>query len=245
LANATQYPTLKTFQWSRPDAENPRLASPISSTDTTLTFTNPPLDETDAVVSVDFLMGIKNDQGYTETVYVPAGALSVDGLTATGVTRGIDLTGLDFDTGNPALAVDFDQDSPVYGNVSGVIHQMMISALQGTIASGGTQWQIGDETDVDITVFAANGDANLPYWRYDSAGNQWIFSNDGVSSTPFGTGAGVTGGDGITVTAGDIDIDLTDTVIFVSTSAGAGDTGKVARLGWIRPIRSNIFNSKS
>jgi len=206
--DATQFPTLETFQWSRPDAPNPRLAAPIAAGDTTITFTNPPLDEDDNVVSNGFLMGIKNSDGYAETVYVAAGTLSADGLTATGVVRGIDLSGLDYTVGNSALASDFDQDSVVYCNVSGVLHSMMIAALKGDIASGGANWQIGRDIDEDITIYAYNSDANLPFWAYDSATNAWVFSNDGVSSTPFGTGAGVTGGDGIDVTAGAISVDL-------------------------------------
>ena len=43
MADVTQSTTLKAFQWSRPDAENPRLSAPIDSADTTILVTNPPL----------------------------------------------------------------------------------------------------------------------------------------------------------------------------------------------------------
>lgn len=228
---ATQLPLLNVFQWATPDAPNPRLAAPIVSTNTSLTFTSPPLDNAGAVITGHFLMGIKNAAGYTETVYVPAAAMSVDGLTATGVVRGVRLEGLDYTTGDTDLAADFGQDSPVYCNISAVNFSMMVGAMQGTLGSGGANWRIGRAIDEDITVFAYNADASKPFFQYDAGTSGWIYSNDGVSSTPFGTGAGVTGGAGITVAAGVIDVDLTDTTVFVSTSSGAGDSGKVARLG--------------
>jgi hypothetical protein len=217
-------------QWARPDAENPRLASPISAADTTIVATNALLDEDGNAVTGNVMIGCKDGNGYTESIWAGA-ATSADGITFTGVVRGIDLSGLDNTTQNTAtLAVDHEAGDPLFVQISGVNFQLMLSALQGDIGSGGENWQIGANADNDITVYAFNGDANLPFWRYDSATNQWVFSNDGVASTPFGTGAGVTGGDGITVVAGVIAVDLTDTIIFKSTSAGAGDSGKVPRL---------------
>lgn len=233
MANATQFPSstqLTWFQWSTPTAPNPRLAAPVTATATTLTFTSPPRDSSGTIITGGFLMGAKDNNGYTETIYVPAGAMSGDGLTATGVVRGIRLAGIDYTTAGTSLAVALPQDAPVFCNVSAVNFAMMVAAMQGSIGSGGTGWKVGDGTDSNIRVTAYNSDSNKPYWEYNAATNQWVFSNDGVSSTPFGTGAGVTGGDGITVTAGDIDIDLTDTTIFKQTSAGTSDSGKVPRL---------------
>lgn len=226
--------TLKYFQWSTPTNPNPRLLAPISATDTIITVTSAPLDHTGAVVTGDFLMGIKNEQSYVETVYVPEGAVSVDGKTlgtiAIPVVRGVRLEGLDYNTADSTLAAAHNQDSPVYCNISAVNFVMMINALNGSIGSGGLTWKIGKETDDSIYVYAFNADTNKPYWRYDKVTNQWLYSNDGVSESPFGTGAGLTGGDGITVGGGDIDIDTTDTTIFVETTAGAADAGKVAKL---------------
>jgi hypothetical protein len=229
---ATKMPAdLRFFQWSQPTAPNPRLAAPISATDTIITVTSAPLDHTGAVVSGNFLMGIKNDQSYTETIYVPAGAVSVDGLTigsiATPIVRGVRLEGLDYTTGDSTLAMAANQDSPVYCNISAVNFVMMINALQGGIASGGTTWKLGKETDDSIFVYAQNADVNKPYFKYDKVSDQWLYSNDGLSETPFGTGAGLTGGAGIIIGAGVVDIDLTDTNIFKATTAGAADAGKV------------------
>lgn len=221
--------TLKVFNWSRPTAVNPRLAAPISATATTITLTNPPLDETDAVVSVDFLMGIKNaSTGYVETVFVPASGISVAGTTFTSCVRGIDVSGLDYNTGNAALASAHGQDSVVFCVIHPFNHNQWQAALQGTIASGGNNWKIGDGTDSDIKVIGYNDHADKPFWMYDKATSQWVYSNDGTSSTPFGTGAGITGSTGITVAAGAISVDLTDTDAFKATTAGAADAGKGA-----------------
>lgn len=234
MADTTKMPDLALFQWSRPDATNPRLASPLSDSGTTIYVTDPPLDEDGNIISKAFLMGIKTD-GYVETIYVPANAVNGHGsaptsanpgTTITGVTRGIDLAGLDYTTGNTDNAIAHTQDSPVFSNVAAFHMESMRGALQGNIASGGETWKIGNEADSDIKVIAENGDINPPFWMYDASANSWVYSNDGVSTTSFGTGAGVTGGDGIMVTAGDIDVDLSDATIFKAISAGAGDAGK-------------------
>lgn len=234
MADVTKYPSdIKYFQWSRPTAKNPRLAQPLTSSATTIYVTNPPLDEDGKIVADAFIMGIETDS-YVEQVYVPAEAVqgygntpdsTNIGTTITGVTRGIPLAGLDYTTGSSDLRIAHDQDSPVCCSVHPFHFEAVRGALNGTVASGGENWKIGNEANNDITVYASNGDANEPFWQYDASENKWIYSNDGVSSTPFGTGAGVTGGDGITVTAGDIDVDLTDTTVFKAESAGAGDAG--------------------
>ncbi len=93
--------------------------------------------------------------------------------------------------------------------------------MDGTNGTSGTAFRVGDETDVDIFFYAQNADANKPYFAYDSGTSGWIYSDDGSSSTPFGTGAGVSGGNGITVTAGVIACDLTDTNVFNATPAAS------------------------
>lgn len=228
---STQFPAnINIGQWQTPDAPKPRLANPITSTDTTINVTAPFKDKDGVVITGNFLFGIKNREGYVETIYAPAASVSADGLTITGAVRGVRLAGYDYTTGDADLAADHQADSPVYANISALLFQMMIGAMTGAIASGGLNWKIGDGTDGNVTVTAYNADASKPFFQYNASTNQWVYSNDGVSSTPFGTGAGVTGGDGITVTAGDIDIDLTDTTVFKQTSAGAADAGKVPRL---------------
>jgi hypothetical protein len=103
--------------------------------------------------------------------------------------------------------------------------------MGGTVGSSANALRVGAETDSDIYYYAQNSDASKPFLAYLAASNAWAFSNDGVSSTLIGSGASAyTGGDGLLLTGSDFDIDLADTVIFVSSSSGAGDSGKVARL---------------
>jgi hypothetical protein len=51
-------------------------------------------------------------------------------------------------------------------------------------------WSIGDGTDVDITIYASNGDANRPGLRYDAGTSKWQYSNDGAAWNDMGTGGG-------------------------------------------------------
>jgi hypothetical protein len=243
----TSYPSdtvLSVFMWQTPTVINPRLAAPITAADTTIYFTDAPKDYLGAVVSKGFLMGIKNlTTGVVELVYVAAGKVQADGLSAIDCVRGIRHDGLDFTTGDATLAIDHPQDSTVFCSVAPFYHRAMIAALNGTVASGGNTWKVGDGTDSDIKIYGANDHADQPWWGYDKATSAWVYSNNGVASTPFGTGAGVTGGDGITVTAGDIDIDLTDTVIFKATTAGAGDAGKAVALNAAGLVNQSIVET--
>jgi len=220
----TQLPDLHLGQIQKPSSV-PTLAQPITSTDTTITLTYPIKDYLGSVVTKAMVLGIITD-GYIENIYVPASGLSSDGKTITGAVRGVRLDGLDLTTGDTSLAVAHNQSDTVWNAISGVFFSGLQGALDGTIGTGGNSIKTGDGTDVDILWYAYNGDANLPFFGYDASANSFVYSNDGISSTSFGTGAGVTGGDGITVTAGDIDIDLTDTVIFSAGLDGSGHTAE-------------------
>lgn len=228
MADQTKLPSSLFYgQWARPDAENPRLLTGVSAVATTIVATNALLDEDGAAVTGNVMLGCKDANGFTESIWAGA-ATSTDGITFTGVVRGIDLSGLDNTTQNDSdLAVDHESGDPLFVQISGINFNLLMAAIQGTIGSGGENWKIGNATNNDITIYAYNGDANPPFWRYVAASNGWFFSNDGVSSTPFGTGAGVTGGDGITVTAGDIDVDLTDTTVFRTARNGNEARGVV------------------
>ena len=69
--------------------------------------------------------------------------------------------------------------------------------------------KIGLDTDVDITLYAANNDTNEPFLRYDASEDAWVFSDDGVTTTKMITGgSGLTAGDGIDITASAISVDL-------------------------------------
>ena len=187
MANATRLPDLSEivfFQWATPSAPSPKLSAPVGPTDTTLTFTSPPYDKSGAVVTEAFLMGIRNDEGYVETVYVPVGALSVDGLTATGVVRGIELEGLDWTAGDTNNAATHQQDSPVFCNITGVMNAIVHSAIQGTVATGGTNFIIGNDAAGTVTISRSTGaGTTAPWLRYNNTGSEVEFSDDGVAWT--------------------------------------------------------------
>ena len=238
MSDATKLPNLTEltyFQWSNPTAPTPTLARAVSTSDTTVYFSAAPKDKDLAVITAPFLMGAKivtgQYKGYTLLIYCPNGADGTDGLSATGVTVGIAHNGLDYTTQDSDLAVAAPAGSPIFCADTAVLQSLMVSALQGSVATGASNIRIGAESDVDITIYFENGDANPPFIRFNSTNNNIEFSPDGVSTFVPGTAAGsITGRDGITVTSGDIDVDLTDTTVFVSTSSGAGDNGKVIRL---------------
>lgn len=136
---ATSVPTASQqtfFQWGTPDNPNPCLAAPVGANATTYTFTAPPLDHTGAVVSKDFIMGVRDSvTGYVTHVYVPASGLSADGLTATNCVSGLRLEGLDWTTGDTTLAPAISQDSPVFCVVSPVERAITQAALTAQIGA--------------------------------------------------------------------------------------------------------------
>lgn len=167
------------FQWSQPGSENPRLAAPISASATTLKFNYPPLDNAGNVISKAFLMGVRNEASYVECILVPAGTLSVDGLTATGVVRGVRLEGLDWTTGDASLAVQHKSGDAVFCEVSGITQMLNNAALNGEIATGGTEFKIGDGTDTDVTLVAALS-SDEGFVKKNATTGKAQYSNDGA-----------------------------------------------------------------
>ena len=146
--DSTRLPNLTEMtyvQLSRPDAPNPRMANAISATATELKFALPILDSDGNVPTEALLIGIRDQYSYVETVYIPAGGLSGDGLTATGCVRGVRLDGLDWTTGDSDLAVSHKAGDAVYCNISGIIGALLTASINGTIATGGAGFTIGTE----------------------------------------------------------------------------------------------------
>ena len=184
-----------------------RLSEPSAEGSTSLKFDSPILQEDDSSAITKAILLTFEVGGVELECYIAAGGFS-DSQTATITTRQLKRGGLDITTADTTNDFDLPAGTPVKSVISSFHFEMLLAAQQGRIASGGESWLIGNDADNDIKIFAANGDANKPFYGYDSASSGWVFSNDGVSSTPFGTGAGVTGADGITVTAGAIAVDL-------------------------------------
>lgn len=181
------------------------------------------------------------DKGNEKAEIILAGSHSTTGgvTTMTSCTRGISAANPNLTGGTGTSHTENAEIGCVdIHTITGITTQWQ----NGTNGSGANNLRVGDETDSNITFYAQNADGSKPFIRYSAVDNKWIFSNDGSSSTDVGGGTGsITGGDGITITAGDVDIDLTDTVIFVSSSSGAGDSGKVARLNGSGQIPSGFI----
>jgi len=253
MANITSFPDHFQGELETVAIPNPKLAQSLNSTGLVISLSEA-IQYPDATIPTKAMVIVIRNAitGYPEMIYVPAGGLSADGKTITltstaqrGINPSETSTGeVDYESGLAArVPSNHPQGSEVRISISPLDFKAMTKALKGEINSGGTQWKVGRGVAEDITVFAANGTANEPFWIYSNATGQWLYSNDGVSSTPFGTGAGVTGGDGVTVTAGVIAVDRTDTTTFVSTSSGAADVGKVALLNSVGQIPDGFIAS--
>lgn len=183
---------------------------------------------------------IDKDKDNAEIIYCTSHSTAAGVTTLVVSKRGLGYTGAEYTTEVAANKHSHVANAEVVCATDHYPQAIIQDVIDGVTATGANNFRVGDGTDSDITLYAQNADANKPFQRYDKTTNAWVFSNDGVSSTPFGTGAGVTGGDGITVTAGDIDVDPTDTTIFKNASAGAGDAGIVPILDVAGRLDSTI-----
>lgn len=187
MANATKLPSrtdLVTSTWSRPDGENPRLARALTSSATTVYFTVAPKKEDSTLITGGFLMGVKNADNVTEQIWVPAGAVAMDGLSATGVVRGIDISGLDYTaaSGISGYAMAHEEGEPIFFVISAVIENLVRAAIQGEIATGANQVVLGDETgndDVKLKRATAAG-VSVEMFGHDSSDAAAYYSDNGT-----------------------------------------------------------------
>jgi microcystin-dependent protein len=140
-----------------------------------------------------------------EIIYVPADDGSA---TLTNVVRGINPNS-DADTGDAA----YQKAHPA--NVDVILAPMhrhwneLVDVMDGTDGTGAADFRIGLDTDVDITIYANNADANKPFFRYDASDNKWLISNDGVSTYDITSGgSGLTRGLGVDIVASAITLDV-------------------------------------
>ena len=228
MADSTQLGTLNIFYWGTPSAPNPTLTSPLedSATATTVNFSSAPLDDTGAVVTGDFLFGVRNSAGFTEVCYVPAGGMSVDGLTATGVIRAIN-TGadsLDYTaTGGADYRAEHEQGSTVYCAVSSTDQNILRGAVQGTIATGGTGLIVGDETDTDVTISAALS-STVGFLKKNATTGKAQYSNDGAAWVNIDS---VSASNLVEVSAADTTPGYLDTKVTVTSGTGATVTKSI------------------
>lgn len=111
-------------------------------------------------------------------------AISADGLTVSGVVRGIALEGLDWITGDADLAVEHKEGDAIFCNISGVIGALIFAAIQGQIATGATGITIGTEGGAGnetITIYrTTTAGAKLGVFRWSTGSGKAEYSNDGA-----------------------------------------------------------------
>lgn len=216
----------------------PRLASDFGINDLEFTLTAPLFNEDGDVPTLDGSLVIRNlTTKYPEGINVKASNISADGLTVTLddlTQRGLPVAGengVDYAGGIEENRSSHPQNSDVRWQISPLDNMAMQMTLTGEIGTGSRTFKVGDGTANTSQGFEIDQGLEGPT-RYgaNATGEPVVTLPDG-SSYIVGAGVGtITGGDGITVTAGDIDIDATDTTIFVETTAGATDEGKVVTL---------------
>ena len=198
MANATLLPTSTNLfigQFSKKSAASPKLSAAISATATTITVTTPLYDNTGTVVTGAFLLGIKKSNGWTEVVWVPASAVSVDGLTYTGCVRGIKPDGYDYTAGSASFADTHNADELVFCVIPAVIPELMRKAIQGIIATGGADFIIGTDALGTVTVSRSTGVGTYVGWlrwytttskvQYSNNGSAWVAIDDSAASVIF------------------------------------------------------------
>lgn len=184
MPNATQLPKItevKLFQWSNVTNPDPRVKA-ASATATTLIFTAPPKDKNGTIITGGFLGGFRTSDSKIELFWVPEGGMSADGLTATGVVRGIAPDGIDYETGAASRALQITEESPVYCAIPAVMQSIFINALQGIgdMATGGIQLVIGDQTVNTVAIKRIDTNGDVQNW-FDYDGSKTRYSNDGSS----------------------------------------------------------------
>lgn len=217
-------------QPTTPDNPDWTLQRTVNATETELIVNFEPLAQ-GATITKPFLIGIESG-GYVETMLVT----NVNGTTLT-VVRGIALAGLDFD-GVAANGVIHRNGSNIFTNISAPLLDMLLQAGRGVISSSPKialrlTYDDGGVLAVPVFADATARDAALTSpqegdrCRVTAEGAQ---EYDGVGWVTFGVSTPITASTGTTKVGQDIQLDLSDTNVFASTSSGAGDSGKAAVL---------------
>ena len=225
MPSATKLPTStesKFFYW----VGQPTLTSGLSAsvTDTTIYWSIPPKDETGTILTGGFSISVTNKLGNTEQIWVPAGTVSADGLSAVGVVRGIKSKGLDYTAGSASYVLELDGGSVINCVISPQVGELIRSVLQGLIASGASSFIFGTDAAGTITLKRSTGTGtSVGFMRWSSVSSKTEYSNDGtnwiaiddtvasvlfkISATDSSPGYGLTklvSGSGITITQGNI-----------------------------------------
>lgn len=187
MADANILPSsseLKFFFWEGLPKLTVGLAE--SASDTTVRWSVAPRDQAGAIITGGFLIAVQNKRGRTERIWVPAGAVAADGLSATGCVRGIDPMGLDYTVGDTSFLEELDGGSYVNCVIAAQSGELLRAALQGLIATGAAGFTIGVNSVGTVTVYRATGAATKQgFVRWNSGNTKTEYSNDGTTWNTF------------------------------------------------------------
>ena len=242
MAAITSLVKLFRGQTESSDNPNPRTASQVLAAGLVFPLTAPIFDSAGVIPLQPFIVTFINRSDKKPlSIYVdtPSTELSVDGLTITlSAANQKNINVSNTNSATPDLLsgttpdFDLDQNSSFRISIAANDVKMLEDALTGEIGTGALNLKIGDGTAGATQGFEIDQGITASTTKYgaDASGDPLVTLPDG-SSYILGAGAGaITGGDGIDITASDISIDLADTDVFVETTAGAADSGKVVLL---------------
>ena len=171
------------------------LASPMTTTDTTISVTVAPN------ITAGYMV-IEANTSNREIIKYTA----VSGTTLTGVVRGLATYGSDDSAGtgkSHAAGVEIANKDVHY------YYAQYYDFLTGVSATGSNSMSIGDGNTISASnrLWYANTSSLSGFWGM-SANGQMVVSEDGATSYVISAGgSGVTAGDGIDITAGVVSID--------------------------------------
>lgn len=171
MSSATKLPNstaMKFFDW-KGDPIFERNPSLESGGTYYLKWSTPPKDENEAIITGAFLVTGAAKSGQTYTFWVPAGAVSADGLSATGCVGGIRPNGLDYTTGDTDFAptsTTILAGMKITCGIPAVLGELLRAAVQGVIQTGSVSINIGTGSSEDAYIYH-NGN---PWLKQTSAG---------------------------------------------------------------------------
>lgn len=176
--------TLTNWEFKLAGYLNAGIADEDSTTSMTAVFYDEDLltARTPDSASLVFVLDPLNTLGIGSEIIKAASHSTASGVTTLAtVTRGLARTGYSLS----AVSAN-SKKWPAKTPIGIATHHHSINTinyiLNGTIGTGAANLRVGIETNVDITLYAQNADANKPYLRYDADANTtgaWVISHDG------------------------------------------------------------------
>lgn len=155
----------------------------------TLYWSVAPLDKDDAIITGGFEVTSTAKDGETYTFWVPASAVSADGLSATGCVGGIRPNGLDYTTKDTTFAptsTTILAGMKITCGIPAVLGELLRAAVQGVIQTGSVSINLGTGSSEDAYIYH-NGNNWLKqtsagvaqYWN----GSSYVSFNDSIASS--------------------------------------------------------------